>query len=277
MSKPAVSSTSTAGGRDSLPRRLSTAAVGIPVILLFIWAGGYPFTALVGLAALLGLWEFYRLSNVQSIWLQRTPGMVVTVLLVATGYQIANWMVLLVLCGLLALLSAHRGRIPSSARPWLLTLAGPLYLGATLSYAVALRGLVQGREWVLLAVLSTFSVDTFAYIVGKAIGRHRMAPMVSPGKTWEGAVAGLAAGVAATVVLDTVLSLPLATWEAAALGTGIGVVAQAGDLLESALKRAAKAKEAGWLIPGHGGILDRLDSIVFTLVLVYHGFRWAAT
>ncbi|MSQ22669.1 MAG: phosphatidate cytidylyltransferase [Dehalococcoidia bacterium] len=271
------SSSAAAGGRDSLPRRVSSAVVGIPVLLLFIWAGGYPFTVLVGLAALLGLLEFYRLSEVLSLWLQRFPGMVVTALLVAAGYQTANWMVLLVLFGLLALLAAHRGRVRSSARPWLLSLAGPLYLGATLSYAVALRGLVQGREWVLLAMLATFSVDTFAYFVGKAIGRHRMAPRVSPGKTWEGAVAGLAAGVAATVLLDTVLSLPLETWEAAILGTGIGVVAQAGDLLESALKRAAKAKEAGWLIPGHGGILDRLDSIVFVLVLVYHGFRWAAT
>lgn len=273
-----MSSRSTpATGRDSLQRRVSTAAVGIPVLLLFIWAGGYPFTTLVVLAALWGLLEFYRLSGVRSLWFQRAPGMVVTALLVATGYQTANWMVLLVLGGPLALLVAHRERIPFSARPWLLALAGPLYLGATLSYAVALRGLVQGREWVLLALLSTFSVDTFAYLVGKAIGRHRMAPRISPGKTWEGAVAGLAAGVAATVLLDTLLSLPLETWQAAILGTGIGVVAQAGDLLESALKRAAKAKEAGWLIPGHGGILDRLDSIVFTLVLVYHGFRWAAT
>ncbi|MFH1140667.1 MAG: phosphatidate cytidylyltransferase [Chloroflexota bacterium] len=273
-----MSSTSTtAGGRDSLLRRVSSTAAGIPVLLLFIWAGGYWFTALVCLAALVGLWEFYRLSGVRSLWFQRAPGIAVTAVLVATGYQTANWMVLLALCGPLALLAAHRRRIPSSARPWLLTLAGPLYLGATLSYAVALRGLVQGREWVLLALLATFSVDTFAYFVGKAIGRHRMAPRVSPGKTWEGAVAGLAAGVAASVLLDSVLSLPLGTWEATALGVGIGVVAQAGDLLESALKRAAKAKDAGWLIPGHGGILDRLDSIVFTLVLVYHGFRWAAT
>ena len=90
-------------------------------------------------------------------------------------------------------------------------------------------------------------------------------------------MAGLAAGVAATVLLGAVLSLPLETWKAAILGTGIGVVAQAGDLMESALKRVARAKEAGWFIPGHGGLLDRLDSIVFTLVLVYHSFRWLAT
>ncbi len=272
-----MSSTSTAAASDSLLRRLLSAAAGIPVLLLFIWAGGYWFSVLVGLVALLGLLEFYRLSDVRSRWLQRAPGMVATALMVAAGNQTASWMGLLVLAGPLALMAAHRRGVLSSSRPWLLTLAGPLYLGATLSYAVALRGLVQGIEWVLLALLATFSVDTFAYLVGKAIGRHRMAPRVSAGKTWEGAVAGLVAGVAATVLLEAILSLPMETWEAAILGTGIGVVAQAGDLLESALKRAAKAKEAGWFIPGHGGFLDRLDSIVFTLVLVYHGFRWAAT
>ncbi len=263
------------GGGDSLPRRLASAAVGIPLLLLFIWAGTYWFTTLVALAALLGLLEFYRLSNVQSLWFQRTPGMVVTALLVANGHWSAEWMGPLVLGGLLALLVAHRWTT-RSARPWLLTLAGPLYLGGTLSYAVTLRGLDHGARWVLLALLATFSVDTGAYFVGKAIGRHRMAPRISPGKTWEGALAGLVAAVAATVLLAIALALPLETWKACILGIGIGLVAQAGDLLESALKRVAKTKDAGQIIPGHGGLLDRLDSIVFTLVLVYYGVTWGA-
>lgn len=263
------------GRGDSLPRRLASAAVGIPLLLLFIWAGTYWFTTLVALATLLGLLEFYRLSNVQSLWLQRTPGMVVTALLVANGHWSAEWMGPLVLGGLLALLVAYRWAA-GSARPWLLTLAGPLYLGGTLSYAVTLRGLDHGARWVLLALLATFSVDTGAYFVGKAIGRHHMAPRISPGKTWEGALAGLMAAVVATVLLAIALDLPLETWEACILGIGIGLVAQAGDLLESALKRVAKTKDAGQIIPGHGGLLDRLDSIVFTLVLVYYGITWGA-
>ena len=146
-----------------------------------------------------------------------------------------------------------------------------------MAYAILLRELDSGASWVMLAILSTFSVDTSAYFTGRAIGRHSMAPRISPGKTWEGAAAGMVGGVVAAFSLMKLFSLPLEPKEAAMLGMGIGVVSQGGDLLESALKRAAKAKEAGTLIPGHGGLLDRLDSIVFTLVLVYHGATWGAT
>jgi len=272
-----ASTSASASKADSLSRRLLSAAVGIPILLLLTWAGSFWFIALVVLGSLLGLLEFYRLANIQNLWFQRVPGMVFTAILVSFTHPAADWMVLPVLGGLLALLAARRRQVAASARLWLMTLAGPLYLGATLSYAVALRGLDKGMEWVLMALLATFAVDTSAYFVGKAMGRHRMAPQISPGKTWEGAVGGLVAAVVATVVLATAFALPLETWEAALLGVATGLVAQAGDLLESALKRAAQAKEAGTLIPGHGGILDRLDSVVFTLVLVYYGFRWAAT
>lgn len=261
---------------DSLARRTASAVVGIPLLLLFIWVGTFWFTALVAVAALLGLLEFYRLSGVQSLWLQRIPGLVLTVLLVASGHLGTVWEAPLVAVGLLALLLSHVWT-PLSSRPWLLTLAGPLYLGATLAYAVLLRELDSGDWWVMLALLATFSVDTSAYFTGRAIGRHAMAPRISPGKTWEGAAAGIVGGVVAAFLLTELFSLPLEPVEAAMLGMGIGVVAQGGDLLESALKRAAKAKEAGSLIPGHGGLLDRLDSIVFTLVLVYHGVTWGAT
>ena len=262
-----------ADGSDSLARRLASAAIGIPLLLLFVWVGSFWFSALVAAVAVLGLLEFYRLSGVQSLWLQRGPGLVLAVLLVVNGCHETVWAAPLVAVGLLMLLLSHVWT-PASARPWFLTLAGPLYLGATLAYAVLLRDLDQGRSWVLLALLATFAVDTSAYFMGRVIGRHRMVPRLSPGKTWEGAIAGLLVGVGATLLLTVLFHLPLELWEALAVGIGIGVVAQAGDLLESALKRAAKAKEAGWLIPGHGGLLDRLDSVVFTLVLVYYGATW---
>ena len=262
-----------ADGPDSLARRLASAAIGIPLLLLFVWVGSFWFTALVAVVALLGLLEFYRLTSIQSLWLQRGPGLILALLLVINGHQETVWAAPLVAAGLLMLLLSHMWT-PLFTRPWLLTLAGPLYLGATLAYAVLLRGLDHGAQWVILALLATFSVDTSAYFAGRALGRHRMAPRLSPGKTWEGAAAGLVGGVGATLLLTVLFNLSLDLWEALVLGIGIGVVAQAGDLLESALKRAAKAKEAGWLIPGHGGLLDRLDSVVFTLVLVYHGATW---
>ena len=106
------------------------------------------------------------------------------------------------------------------------------------------------------------------------MGKRPLAPSISPGKTWEGGIAGLAGGAGATAALDAVLSLPMQTWEAALAGLAFGVVAQAGDLVESALKRAASVKEAGWLIPGHGGILDRMDSVVFVLPPLYYLAIW---
>ena len=262
-------------GADSLAPRLASAAIGIPVLLLFIWLGSFWFTALVVIAAVVGLLEFHRLTDLKNLWLQRAPGLVLAVLLVINGHQETVWAAPLVLGGLLMLLVSHIGT-PQNARPLLLTVAGPLYLGATLAYAVLLRRLDHGVQWVLTALLATFAVDTAAYFIGRVMGRHHMVPRISPGKTWEGAVAGLVAGVVVTLLLTVALDLPLEIWEALVLGVGIGLVAQAGDLLESALKRAAKAKEAGWLIPGHGGVLDRLDSIVFNLVLVYYGAIWAA-
>ena len=265
-----------AEGGDSLVRRIASAVIGIPVILLFIWLGTFWFVSFVSVAALLGLLEFYRLSGVQKLWLQRIPGLILTALLVINGHVETVWAAPLVLVGLLMLLVSHVWT-PLTARPWLLTVAGSFYLGATLAYAVLLRRLDHGGQWVLLALLATFSVDTSAYLIGRAVGRHHMAPRISPGKTWEGAVASLAGGVGATLLLAMAFSLPMRIWEAAVLGIGISLVAQAGDLLESALKRVAKAKEAGQLIPGHGGLLDRLDSVVFTLVLVYHSATWGAT
>jgi phosphatidate cytidylyltransferase len=260
---------------DTLALRLATAAVGIPLLLLLAWTGGLWLTALVVTVALLGIQELYGLGGVDRQWAQRLPGLALAAFLVLAGRELGVWAALLVVAGLLVLLVSHRWT-PTSARSWLLTLAGPLYLGGALSHALLLRGLEQGAAWLLLAVLTTFAVDTGAYFIGRALGRHRMAPRISPGKTLEGAVGGLAGGTGAATALVWAFGLPLDLALAPLLGLGVAVIAQVGDLLESAIKRAADAKEAGHLLPGHGGILDRLDSVVLALVLVYHVAKWGA-
>ena len=183
---------------------------------------------------------------------------------------------LLVVGGLLLLLVLYISLTRSLhfLKGWLFAAGGPLYLGFTLSHISLLRELEQGTQWLVLALFSAFSTDTVAFFVGRALGRHRMAPRISPGKTWEGAAAGLLAGVAVALLLDALFGLPLALWEAAILGTGASLAAQGGDLVESALKRYVGAKDTGRLIPGHGGVLDRLDSVVLSLVLVYYGAQW---
>jgi phosphatidate cytidylyltransferase len=129
--------------------------------------------------------------------------------------------------------------------------------------------------WLFLTVLPTWAADVFAYVVGSTLGRRRLAPTISPGKTWEGTIAGFAAS--ALVVLAVAATFGLPRVPAAIAALGIGPVGLAGDLLESAVKRRAGVKDSGTLFPGHGGVLDRLDSLVAVatfLVLVV--LMWAA-
>ena len=150
-------------------------------------------------------------------------------------------------------------------------LAGVACVALPFAALIALRLDDAGLQWTALAFLVTFATDTSAYAVGRAVGRRRLAPSISPGKTWEGAVGGLvgaaAAAAALVVLLDGIESNLL---PAIALGLGVGVAAQAGDLIESKVKRLADAKDSGRLIPGHGGLLDRLDSLLPVFPLVYY-------
>ena len=139
-----------------------------------------------------------------------------------------------------------------------------------------------GRNWLLFALLTTFATDTGAYLVGRTIGRHPMAPKISPNKTWEGAVGGFLGAVLAAALLERALNLGLGTpgwetgwdsawnWQPLLIGATVGIASQAGDLLESWLKRRSQVKDAGTLMPGHGGILDRLDSLLITVPVVYY-------
>ncbi|MBI2855761.1 MAG: CDP-archaeol synthase, partial [Chloroflexi bacterium] len=161
-----------------------------------------------------------------------------------------------------------------SVADWAYTAAGAMYMGWTLSLALVLRQESQGLEWVLLALLGTYATDTGAFFLGRSLGRRAMAPTISPGKTWEGAVGGFLTGAGAVVALATFLDLPISLWQGAVLGVLVGTLAQVGDLVESIIKRTAGVKDSGGLIPGHGGMLDRLDSVVFVLVVVYYFFIW---
>ena len=138
-----------------------------------------------------------------------------------------------------------------------------------------------GRNWLIFDLLVNSATDTGAYLVGRAIGRHPMAPSISPNKTWEGAVGGFACALVAAFLLDRILDLGLGAtvwdgawfavnWQPLAIGATVGIVSQFGDLLESRLKRLSQVKDSGILLPGHGGVLDRLDSLLFTLPTVYY-------
>jgi phosphatidate cytidylyltransferase len=151
----------------------------------------------------------------------------------------------------------------------LLTL-GVLYVGLLLPHFYWLRNLVHGPQWVTFVIAIGMAGDSGGYFVGHAFGRHKLIPRVSPGKTVEGALGiilgSLAAGAAAKLIL-----LPERSWgEMMALAFTMAVIGQIGDLGESVMKRTFGAKESGWIFPGHGGVLDRIDSLLFPVTLVYY-------
>ena len=260
-----------------LSLRLLSAAVGVPLLVLAIWFGSYWFLVPVVVIAVLGTWEYQRLTTS----IIASPPLVFSLAL-AIGLTLpSHWdgEYLLIALGSGALASVFWqvvwGPSHASLKAKLIGLAGPFYLGMPLSLGILLRDGVDGREWVLTALLATFSVDTGAYAVGRLIGKHKLAPLISPGKTWEGVVGGLLGGVGATFGLTLIIELPMDTWKALPLGILFAVAGMSGDLVESWLKRTAGAKESGRLIPGHGGILDRSDSIVATIVVAYFWVMWA--
>ncbi len=282
--------------------RVLTAVVGIPLLLAFIyfdfgwetsWFDRVPLLVLlIGAGAAVGAWEFFRLGTHSGARPLTVFGIVCALLFVTAalfnGERVASpddakhvdWGIgaLLAAAAVLPLVWLTIFRRTVALESWAWTLAGILYAGWMLGYYVMLRQLDSGRELVIMAVFTTFACDTTAYFVGRTFGRHRMTPRISPNKTWEGAVGGLLGAIAAAAALRYLLNLgswsvPLSPLKAVELGAIIGVVSQLGDLAESLLKRRAGVKDSGTLLPGHGGLLDRIDSLVFTGIVVFYFVR----
>ena len=254
-----------------LALRLASALAGIPVLVAAIWLGGPWFLALVAVAAALGAWEYHRLARAATsappflVTLVLTLGLVMPGVWEPSYLAIALGAALAVAAVMQVVLRAGGVAIPLR----LVSAAGPFYVGVPLALAVLLRDGADGFEWALTAILCTFAVDTAAYAAGKLLGKRQLAPGVSPGKTWEGTIGGALGGVGGAFGLTLILELPMALWLAAPFGLMVAAAAVLGDLAESWLKRAAGAKDSGALMPGHGGLLDRMDSVLATLVVTY--------
>jgi phosphatidate cytidylyltransferase len=271
-----------------LRHRVLSSVVLVPIVFASIWFGSPWFSLFMGVVALLGVVEFYAMFTRVRWQPLMAYGTLWTVFFICNAHysesystdsgRIAGTGALVVSAVVLSWIMAEQSRREGerTAARWAWSLAGVLYMGWLLSHWILLRNSTSwdGRDWVLLAVFSTFAVDTMAYFVGRAFGRHKLAPSISPGKTWEGAVGGFLAGVGAVVLLAHVLGLDMDVGRLAVIGALVGLVAQVGDLAESRLKRARGVKESGNMIPGHGGVLDRLDSIVLTGVVVYYCLEW---
>lgn len=270
-----------------LRQRAISAAVLLPLFLIVTFVGDPWYSLAITIVATLAYHEFYTIISQGGYAPLRLTGLFFTLLFIANGFLAAhglgNYTNPILAAAALAplILLIVRPTQSGSAGNWALTLAGSLYVGWLLSLFVLLRNLPGGLSWVLLAVLSTFACDSAAYLAGRAWGSRKMVPHLSPGKTWEGAIGGFLAAVISATVLSVVfntsltsLTVPLGVPQALLLGALVGILAQLGDLAESLLKRSVLAKDAGGLIPGHGGVLDRLDSLLFTGAAVYFYTRW---
>ncbi|MDD5287957.1 MAG: phosphatidate cytidylyltransferase [Dehalococcoidales bacterium] len=275
-----------------LKNRIVTAIWALPILGLIIWFGEPYFTILFAVMGLLAVLEFYKLTSAIKAAPLTVFGVIWTLLFIAirnpklqsliAPYVSLDLLVpLLITSGMavsLIVLLARKQK-QGAFNDWAWTFAGILYTGWLLSYLVTLRGIDDGRSWVFLALFVTFGSDTAAYFIGRTIGKHKLAPAISPKKTWEGAIGGLLGAVAISLcfLLPTPvqLSTHLNWWQAVILGLLVSIFAQLGDLVESLLKRNAGAKDSGRIFPGHGGALDRLDSIVFAVVVVYYWTLWS--
>ena len=258
-------------------KRLASAGVLLPVFLLIvIKAPGWMFNLLVVIASAAALWELMRLLEQGGRPVYRrlgvAAGTAVTAAFAAARVLDPFALPALVLAlAVGAILAAPVWRGAPATEPAANTLVGVMYVGWLLGYGILLHHTSPvGDELVIFLVGVTWVGETSAYLVGSAIGRHKLAPVVSPRKTVEGAVAQVVASVATGALLGGWLLPQCGLGVALAGGALLGVVGQVGDLAESVIKRSVGTKDTGGLIPGHGGVLDRIDSLLFNLPAFYY-------
>ncbi len=258
----------------NLALRVLSAVVALPVLaVLVLWAPPLGFGLLVLLVAGLALHEC------AAIMLAGTPaGLRATVVTLGVAFTAALYFTpILAFPWTLAALAAtaaavlfEPGDIPAAGHRLGSAIFCVLYVGGLAApLALLQRDAAHGRAWVLLAVAVTFGNDTGAYFAGKAFGRHKLYPKVSPAKSVEGAVGGMAASVLIMFGLRAALCPWLTLGDCLAVGVPAGIIGPIGDLVESLMKRAAGVKDSGHLIPGHGGMLDRIDALLFVGAWVY--------
>lgn len=266
-------------------KRFLVAAVLLPIGIAFIIWGEWAYAAFVAVVLTLAAGEYVRLFRASGVqpagvlvvggafllpiarrWngFESTPELITLLILLSMTYHLVAY---------------ERGRNQAGS-DFGVTVAGILYLGWIGAYLVSLRDLPGGQWWVLLAIPAIWFADGAAYFIGSRFGRHKLSPRLSPKKTWEGYFGGILCGVPITVLLAWLwqrwagAELPIWLGGAALLGLAQSVLPTLGDLGESMIKRQAGVKDSSNLLPGHGGIFDRIDSWLWGGVIGYYLVLW---
>jgi len=264
----------------ALRLRLLSILILAPLVLVVISVGGYAWLALILVVGILAGREFFLLAESMGNQPSMVLGLLWIELLVLQGFGGSSDVLRPLLAALLlfSLVWALFQDRKSAVADWALTVAGALYVGGLLAHFISLRELPDGLQWLLLPMVSVWAGDGGAYLVGMTAGRHKLWPRLSPKKTWEGTIAGFAftilgalGFVAACGHWAPQTAVAQVGWgQTVLLGALLGPLALGGDLVVSLFKRQAGAKDSGNLIPGHGGMLDRTDSLLLTIPLAYY-------
>jgi phosphatidate cytidylyltransferase len=258
--------------------RILVAAIIVPLIVTFLVLGGWPFNVFFCIALTMAAWEFWRMFRTAGY----SPSLVILGVFTVSIFFLRTlplaeymgfWLSALVLFSLADAVRQQAINIPNATFNFTITISGALYIGWLGSYLILLRNLPHGLFWTLLVIFTAAMADTGGYLFGSLWGKHRIAPSISPKKSWEGYIGGILVGGLSTWLAAWIMHfyipeiLPLT---GLILGVVISILVPFGDLAESMFKRQFQIKDSSHILPGHGGILDRIDSSLWAIVIGYY-------
>jgi phosphatidate cytidylyltransferase len=258
-------------------KRWITGLSALPFLIFLVYIGGFPFIILVGFACICSLWEYYRIVfNADGeilygvvVWWGYFVGLAIIVAahIADSGSVLVVLALNLIIVGLMSMFLYKSN--PSIVNVIPKQVQGIVYIPLLLSFLVSIRRDPDGMTWIFLLLAIIFAGDISAYYVGSNLGRHKLNPAISPGKTIEGAVGGLGGNLLVGSI-GKFFFLPMLSWGPAVLFfLAVGIAGQVGDLFESEFKRSSKIKDSGGILPGHGGFLDRIDALLFASPVAY--------
>jgi phosphatidate cytidylyltransferase len=259
---------------NELAKRISVAAFGIPLLIITDYLGGWYFFSIILLISIVAQWEFYTLQKNNNISPQKISGIIMGIIILFT-IQIQNWKlgsIIIILCLMLILANEMLRRHENVSANIGVTFLGVLYIPLLLGSFLYIRTMVDsifptennaGFKFILAIFASIWICDTFAYAFGKWLGKHKLYEKVSPNKSIEGGIAGVIGSILTFFIFKYLHIFPFSISEVFIFGIVIGILGQTGDLVESWFKRDAGVKDSSALLPGHGGMLDRFDSLIF--------------